>query len=118
MSDNENFPRSFPKDKEKFDVRTGTYQGHNVLNYKPWQVEKYTRNYLHFKGRYDWRVYNNGKGVSKRKDPNFQLKQSQEAELDEFYDEDGIDAERMNEFYEYFDERVPFEEDQAWGMQT
>ena len=33
----------FPVDKEKFDVKTGKYQGHNVLQYKPWQVEKYTR---------------------------------------------------------------------------
>merc|ERR1712233_239033 len=96
----------FPVEKEKFDINTGTYQGHNVLNYKPWQVEKYTRNFMHWKGRYSWRNYD-GKSMSKRRQPGYQLKQSKDADLDEYYDEERQDnlIQCYNSYF--FDDQTP-----------
>jgi len=104
MSDDEY--SGFPVEKEKFDINTGTYQGHNVLNYKPWQVEKYTRNFMHWKGRYSWRNYD-GKSMSKRRQPGYQLKQSKDADLDEYYDEERQDnlIQCYNSYF--FDDRTP-----------
>ena len=71
-----------------------------MLSYKPWQIEKFIKGHLHYKGRYSWQY-----GGHKSRLHGHGLKQSQTADILEFYDDHGNHGDYEN--FENFEDNSP-----------
>ena len=70
-----------------------------MLSYKPWQIEKYTKGHLHYKGRYSWQY-----GGHKSRLHGHGLKQSQTTDILEFNEEEDWNNDDDFENFENFED--------------